>query len=124
MREALLAGLPPGAAAISFASSIAGEQALTSLCGLVFACKDAPEAVFPALSMQEMALAVLRRGVRPWRGEKMPDALEEARQLWGADRVEEVLSCWLAQFHSLFGPPLAELAEDWEAAATPHRLPL
>ncbi|CAE7577395.1 gefF [Symbiodinium sp. CCMP2456] len=77
-REALLAGLPPGAPAISFASSIAGDQALTSLCGLVFACKDAPEAVFPALSMQEMALAVLRRGVRPWRGEKMPDTLEEA----------------------------------------------
>ena len=42
---------------------------------------------------------------------RAPGPGEQARQLWGADRVEEVLSCWLAQFHSLFGPPLAELAE-------------
>ncbi|CAE7033852.1 GGCT [Symbiodinium natans] len=113
-RQALVDELPGGAAAISFASPTLPDQALTSLCGLVFVCEQA----------REVALAVLRRGARPWRGEKLPEALTEARHLWGSDRVEEILSCWLAQFRALFGPPVGLLAEDWEVSATPHRLPL
>ncbi|CAE7309660.1 NRT2.5, partial [Symbiodinium pilosum] len=98
--------------------------ALTSLCGLVFACGQAPQAVLPALSHQEVSLAALRRAVRLWRSETPPETLEEARRLWGPERVEAILRCWLAQFRTLFGPPVGLLAEEWETAATPHRLPL